>query len=78
MSLDHTKSQWVDLGDGGEACIIQPDTCGAAGGAVAFWARVTYMDSHTRGIISSKSNDSVTGIMVETTNVQIDIRFVYL
>ena len=34
-ALDRTRRQWVDLGIHTEACMTDPRTCGAAGGAVS-------------------------------------------
>ena len=41
LSLDHTRRQWVNLGIL-QACIISPETCGEAGGAIAFWIKINY------------------------------------
>ena len=59
ISLNHTRSQWVDLGILTEACITRPETCGALGGAVAFWMRIDYNveEGEYRGIISSADSD---------------------
>ena len=40
VSTSVSLSQWVDLGIQTEACMTQPKTCGAAGGAVSFWVRL--------------------------------------
>ena len=50
LTLDRTKRQWVHLGIHTEACMTRPETCGAAGGAISLWVRVTDCDD---GIISS-------------------------
>ena len=42
LNLDHTKSQWVDLGLHTDVCMTRPETCGAAGGAISLWVNVTY------------------------------------
>ena len=39
--VDRTKRKWVDLGILEHVCIARPETCGSAGGAVAFWMKVT-------------------------------------
>ena len=26
-----------------QACIVNPETCGVAGGAIAFWLKITYL-----------------------------------
>ena len=59
ISLDHTRNQWVDLGILTDVCMASPGTCGAAGGAVAFWMRITccVYDNVDRGIISSLKSD---------------------
>ena len=51
LTLDHTKRQWVDLGIHTEACMAQPETCSAAGGAIILWAN--FIDCTFGGIISS-------------------------
>ena len=40
LTLDHTKSQWVDLGFHTEACMTRPETCGAAGAAMSLWVNI--------------------------------------
>ena len=51
-TLNHTNSQWVDLGIHTEACMTRPETCGAAGGAISLWLNVIDC-SPGDGIISS-------------------------
>ena len=53
--MNRPRRQWVDLGILEEACIIRPETCGAAGGAVAFWMRTNHDEGTQHGIISSQS-----------------------
>ena len=55
ISLDRTRKQWVDLGVLKEACITRPETCGAAGGAITLWIRVTHSDNTWRHIITARS-----------------------
>ena len=52
LTLDHTKSQWVDLGIHTEVCMSLPETCGAAGGAISAWVKMGDC-SGVCGIISS-------------------------
>ena len=52
VSLDRTKSQWIDLGIHTEACMTRPETCGAAGGAISLWVNVTDCPD-LAGIVSS-------------------------
>ena len=35
-----SRLQWIDLGNHNEACMVDPETCGAAGGAISIWTRV--------------------------------------
>ena len=56
--MDVTKRQWVDLGILQDACILRPETCSAAGAAVAFWIRKTPPNNEFQGIISSGSNEN--------------------
>ena len=51
LTLDRTKSQWVDLGIHTEACMTRPETCGAAGGSISVWVNVIVFN--WGGIISS-------------------------
>ena len=47
------KRQWVDLGAHTDACMVRPETCGAAGGAISFW--IKFIDCpNNGGIISSR------------------------
>ena len=55
LALDHTQSQWVDLGIHTEACMTRPDTCGAAGGAISLWVIAIACSG---GIVSSKVDGS--------------------
>ena len=64
--MNRTKRQWIDLGVHTEACITHPETCGAAGGSVAFWMRVIDYDSGCWGIISS-TGSRTTGFRIYTT-----------
>ena len=62
-SLDETRSQWVDLGVHNEACLAQPETCGAAGSAIRLWVKVIDRCTLHDGIISSYAYGS-TGTLV--------------
>ena len=55
ISFVQTRKQWLDLGILDEACIAHPETCGAAGGAVAFWVRINH--DRAGGIVSSCKRD---------------------
>ena len=64
LTVDRTTRQWVDLGIHTEACMTQPDTCGAAGGAISMWVRVTDCPGIIgRGIVSLQS-DQKTGFSI--------------
>ena len=65
LTLDHTKSQWVDLGIQTEVCITHPETCGAAGGAISLWVNIAEGLTSTPGIISSGSHN------MDTTSLEI-------
>ena len=62
LSLDRTKRQWVDLGIHTEACMTRPETCGAAGGAVSLWVRVSA--SSSGGIVSTLAYGFTTGFNI--------------
>ena len=60
--LNKTRNQWIDLGVHSEACMTQPETCGAAGGAISFWMYVIeFME--VSGLFSSHAVDG-TGSLV--------------
>ena len=59
MITNHLKRQWVDLGIHNEACMIRPETCDAAGGAISVWIKLNDCGNWC-GIISSFSG-SATG-----------------
>ena len=40
LTLDYERNQGVNLGNRTDVCFAEPHTCGAAGGAVAFWIRI--------------------------------------
>ena len=67
VSLDHTKSQWVDLGILEDACLARPETCGEAGGAgVVFWMRISYINTnYLPSVISSRKDGSPTHFNIE-------------
>ena len=52
LSLNQTHHQWVDLGIHTEACMTQPETCGAAGGAISLWLNIMTCDLWA-GFVSS-------------------------
>ena len=54
LTLDRTRSQWVDLGIHTEACMTRPETCGAVGGSISLWANL--IDCTFGGIISSSGS----------------------
>ena len=55
ISFVYTRKQWLNLGILDEACIARPETCGAAGGSVAFWVRINH--DRAGGIVSSSKYD---------------------
>ena len=64
LTLNHTRSQWVDLGIHTEACMTQPHTCGAAGGAISVRINVIDCPSSCGGIVSSATTSLRKGSMV--------------
>ena len=50
MRLNSSEGQWIDLGVHFEACMVDPEVCGIAGGAVNVWLRVF---GPTGGILST-------------------------
>ena len=65
VTLNHTRRQWVDLGILEDACITRPETCGAAGAAVAFWIRIDLITYDVApGIMSSYKNGPFSGMTI--------------
>ena len=65
-TVDRTKKQWIDLGIHTDACMTQPDTCDATGGAISVWVKVIECNEYD-GIISS-----LTGSPNKSTGSAID------
>ena len=72
LTLDHTQSQWVDLGIHIEACMTRPETCGSAGGAISVWLKV--IDCPYGGIISSHSHSTGSVIYCTATDFRYDFK----
>ena len=53
-TLNSRNREWIDLGTHREACMVIPETCGAAGGAVSLWVNVSECD-YVGGIITTKN-----------------------
>ena len=70
LSLNHTRSQWVDLGIHTEACMTRPETCGAAGGAISVWLKV--IACPFGGIISSFGPSTGSRIACDYADIQYD------
>ena len=68
LTLDNTKNQWVDLGIHTEACMTQPETCGAAGGAISLWVNVMDCPTPVGGIISSNKQSKSTGLRIYSSD----------
>ena len=49
-----------------EGCLAQPDTCGASGGSVALWVKVT-AGNVVEGVISSKKTKTARGFQIGYT-----------
>ena len=64
MSLN--VGQWIDLGVHYEACIVDPPTCGDAGGAISIWLRVLsdQIDGGLLTTINKNGTDTSTGIQI--------------
>ena len=61
VSTDASRGRLIDLDIHTEACITTM-TCGAGGGAVSLWAKVTTCS--TEGIITTTPHDIRTGFVV--------------
>ena len=67
VMTDRTKQEWIDLGTHTEACITQPETCGAAGGAISVWVNlIDYELGIHHGIITS-TFDASSGLLIKIT-----------
>ena len=64
LTLDKTKSQWVDLGIHTEACMTRPETCCAAGGAISVWLKVNGCPGGSEGFISSRAISGTSGFVI--------------
>ena len=67
LTLNHTMSLWVDLGNHAEACMTRPETCGTAGGAFSIWVKVIESSSYT-GILSSYRASGSSGIAIQLSS----------
>ena len=65
LTLDATRSQWVDLGIHTEACMTQPETC-LEGGAISVWMSISGCSSEHiyQGLITSHANTNSTGVTI--------------
>ena len=63
MRTDRGINQWIDVGIHNEACITQPDTCGAAGGAVSLWVKVIDC-GFDDGIFTTMENTQMRGVAI--------------
>ena len=63
VSINRSNSQWIDLGVHTEACMTRPETCGAAGGAVSLWLRLTDGCANNKGLLTTRP-DSGSGFAV--------------
>ena len=64
MSLN--LGQWIDLGVHYEACMTDPQTCGASGGAISIWLRL-HSSGNDGGFLTTRNKDgtgSSTGIFI--------------
>ena len=64
ISLDHEKKQWIDLGIHTSLCMTRTETCGAAGGAVAFWFRLSDKSVGDDGMITTTNKETSTGFHI--------------
>ena len=63
LTLNHTKSQWVDLGIHTDSCMTQPETCGVAGGAISMWVNLISCPNNG-GIITSVMKTGSSGLQI--------------
>ena len=65
--------QWIDLAVQNETCMTQPETCGAAGGAVSLWLKINDCPKNA-GILSTangSTNISQEGISIHCLDDQL-------
>ena len=55
MSLNSSEGQWIYLGVHFEACVVDPEMFGTAGGAISMWLRVFGPQG---GIVSTLTHQS--------------------
>ena len=76
-TLNHTKNQWVDLGIHTEACMTQPETCGAAGGVISVWVNAIECPE-VCGIISSWGSGSTeSSILLYPSDLMYDSNIIH-
>ena len=63
VSLDRNQQQWINLGNRSEACLTQPQTCGAVGAAVSLWVKIFDCFSHG-GILTTSKNSFNAGFTI--------------
>ena len=54
VNIDLAIEHWIDFGNMTESCLVQPDTCGPEGAAVALWVKLLDCPSQ-RGIITAQT-----------------------
>ena len=57
VGADRFQDPWINLGIQTGACVTQPDTCGASGGAISMWLKV-HGEDETTGVITSMDDVS--------------------
>ena len=69
LRLNRTLEQWVDLGIHTAACMIRPETCGAAGGAISVWMNMTDCYYRSSGVFATRSESS-SGLYISCSPAQ--------
>ena len=70
VSTNRLGMQWIDLGIHTEACMTNPNTCGAAGGTVSMWRRVIDCPSGDLGVFTTITGASAgCSILCDSKNV---------
>ena len=72
VRTDRAYYQYVSLGNLSEhACLVAPDACGAAGGAISIWLRIIDCPTYS-GIITSTPHGYAAGFLLFCSNVGIE------
>ena len=62
LRTDHTKQQYLELGNQSQACITIPESCGTQGGTISVWAK--HLGCQNGGGIISSQDPSQSAFVI--------------